>query len=133
MFYQGEFIGRGDFASEIARRHNREEIRFIENTLNKRKSEIDILFRFYQTGNASELITYATHDIFQPLLERVTARHHVSLQRATDVVTEATDRFLRKAVACNAPFTNISSNITRLCNVILQQDSRKQEYKEGEI
>ena len=134
-FDDGEYVlrHRGDFASEIVRRHNREEIRFIENSLNKRKCEIDILFRFYQTGNASELTTYATHDIFQPLLKRVTARHHVSLQRATDVVTEATERFLRKAVVCNAPFTNISSNITRLCNVILQQDSRKQEYKEGEI
>ena len=131
-FDNGEYTlqYRSDIASARIKRERDNGVRFIENSLNKRKREIDILLKFYQTGDATELTQYVTCDIFQHVLHAVMHRHHLSIQRATDVATEGIEMFLKNAMYRAAPLTNITPNIIRRCNIVVANGKRKMEYKE---
>ena len=111
--------------------HRKEKRHEIKAILNKRKREIEILQRFYATGDSAELVTYATKDIFDKLVAHVMAARNCRIDRATDVVLDATEQFLHRAVESDVPIISISPTIQGLCLRALKNGCRKTEYNDN--
>ncbi len=120
----------GDFYVEHNRRVSHCKMQKITGTISKRIRELEMLQRFYQTHDAQEIVTYATKDIFEGLVLHVVSRNHCAMQRATDIVTEATEHFLHRITSGTLPTVRISANIRSLCQKITKQETRKREYNE---
>lgn len=123
----------GDLKSKRNDRCRREKRHKINATLRKRKHEIEILQRFYATGDSAELVTYTAKDIFDNLVTHVMSRRHCSLERATDVVLDATEQFLHRATESDVPIISISPTIQGLCLRALKDGGRKREYNDNVI
>lgn len=111
--------------------HRKEKRYEIKAILNKRKREIEILQRFYATGDSAELVTYATKDIFNSLVVYVMATRNCRIERATDVVIDATEQFLHRAIECDVPLISISPTIQGLCLRALKNGGRKKEFNDN--
>ena len=120
-----------DFQVEHNRRMRRDKRQRIDNILNKRRLEIDILQRYYQTRDTTEIVTYVTKDIFEGMVFKVLGKNHCGMQRATDIVIEAQERFLQRVIDGNMPTISISSTIQALCNQCTAQELRKREYNDN--
>lgn len=113
--------------------HRKEKRYEIKAILSKRKREIEILQRFYATGDSAELVTYATKDIFDKLVAHVMAARNCRIDRATDVVLDATEQFLHRATESDVPIISISPTIQGLCLRALKDGGRKREYNDNVI
>ena len=100
-------------------------------TLDHRKREIDILKRYYNTKDTQELVTYATQECFNGMVLHVMKERRCQMQRAVDVVLEATERFLQRVTSEDVPVISISSNISALCHQALRQQRKKREYNDN--
>ena len=120
-----------DFQIENNQRKQRNKQQRIDNILNKRRYEIDILQRYYKTHETTEIVTYVTKDIFESMVFKVMNKNNCSMQRATDIVTEAQERFLQRVIDGNLPTISISSTIVALCNQWSAQELRKREYNDN--
>ena len=129
----GEYILQNicDFQVDHNQRMRRDKQQRIANILNKRRLEIDILQRYYQTHDATEIVNYVTKDIFESMVFKVLEKNHCSMQRATDIVTEAQEMFLRRVIDGNLPTISIGPTIQAFCNQCTAQESRKQEYNDN--
>lgn len=107
---------------------NRREILSI---LEKRMLETEILQRYYITGNAAEIVEYSTKTCFKSILYHVLKNRSCGLQRATDIVLEATEKFLQRTLKENTPPMTISGTIRSLCCKVVADDSRKREYNDN--
>lgn len=128
-FSDGEYTlqYRGDFISGVRDRSRARNMKFIEDSLKKRRKEIDILLRFYRTGESAELVQYATKDIFSHLIEHLVSIRHCTIDRATNIVLEATELFLSNALTREKPYTSISSSIISLCRMSMAQTGKRRE------
>ena len=122
-----------DFRADSSRRLQEDKRMMINNILNKRRLEIDILQRYYQTQDTTEIVTYVTKDIFESMVFTVLDKNHCSMQRATDIVTEAQERFLQRVIDGNLPTISISSTIQALCNRCTAETTRKRKYNDNMI
>ena len=111
--------------------HRKEKRHEIKAILNKRKREIEILQRYYQTQDTTEIVTYVTKDIFENMVFKVLDKNHCSMQRATDIVTDAQEKFLQRVINGNMPTISISATIQALCNQCTAESTRKREYKDN--
>ena len=129
----GEYILQNvsDFKVNENRRLQRDKRKRINNILNKRRMEIDILQHYYQTRDTSEIVTYVTKDIFDKLVAHVMAARNCRIDRATDVVLDATEQFLHRAVESDVPIISISPTIQGLCLRALKNGCRKTEYNDN--
>ena len=129
----GEYILQNviDFKVNENRRLQRDKRKRINNILNKRRMEIDILQHYYQTRDTSEIVTYVTKDIFESIVTYVMRRNNCGMQRATDVVIEAQEKFLQRVINGNLPAISISSAIQTLCNRCTTESMRKREYNDN--
>lgn len=129
----GEYVLQNicDFRVDNAQRLQEDKRQRINNILNKRRLEIDILQRYYNTRDTTEIVTYVTKDIFESMVFKVLGKNHCSMQRATDIVTEAQERFLQRAIDGNLPTLSISSTIQALCNQCTAETTRKREYNDN--
>jgi hypothetical protein len=129
----GEYIlqNNSDFKVDENRRLQRDKRRRINNILNKRRLEIDMLQHYYQTRDATEIVTYVTKDIFESIVTYVMRRNNCGMQRATDIVIEAQERFLQRVINGNMPAISISSTIQTLCNRCTTEATRKREYNDN--
>lgn len=120
-----------DFQYDNNQRRQRDKQQRINSILNKRRMEIDILQRYYQTHDATEIVTYVTKDIFESMLFKVMDKNHCSMQRAMDIVTDAQERFLQRITDDNMPTISISSTIVALCNQCAAETTRRREYNDN--
>ena len=120
-----------DFQYDNNQRKQSEKRQRINSILNKRRLEIDILQRYYQTQDTTEIVTYVTKDIFESMVFKVLDKNHCSMQRATDIVTDAQERFLQRVINGNMPTISTSSTIQALCNQCTAEGMRKREYKDN--
>jgi hypothetical protein len=129
----GEYIlqNNSDFKVDENRRLQRDKRRRINNILNKRRLEIDILQRYYQTHDTTEIVSYVTKDIFESMVFKVIDKNHCGMQRATDIVIDAQERFLQRVINGNMPAISISSTIQTLCNRCTTEATRKREYNDN--
>ena len=120
-----------DFQVAHNQRMRKDKRQRIDNILNKRRLEIDILQRYYQTRDTTEIVTYVTKDIFENMVLKVLGKNHCGMQRATDIVTDAQERFLQRVIDGNLPTISISSTIQALCNQCTAETARKREYNDN--
>ena len=120
-----------DFQYDNNQRRQRDKQRMINDILNKRRREIDILQRYYNTRDTTEIVTYVTKDIFESMVLKVLDKNHCGMQRATDIVIEAQERFLQRVINGNLPTISISSTIQALCNQCTAESTRKREYNDN--
>jgi hypothetical protein len=125
LMYHDELLQKKSF------QHRKEKQREIKSILRKRKHEIEMLQRFYTTGDSAEIVTYVTKDIFNSLVVYVMARYHCQLEKATDIVLDATERFLRRATEGDVPLISISPTIQGLCLRAMKEQSQKREYNDN--
>lgn len=128
----GEYVLQStcDFQVDNNQRMRRYKQRKINDILNKRRLEIDILQRYYNTRDTTEIVAYVTKDIFESMVLKVLDKNHCSMQRATDIVTDAQERFLQRVIDGNLPTISISSTIQALCNQCTAETTRKHEYND---
>jgi hypothetical protein len=122
-----------DFQYDNNHRRQEDKRRRINSILNKRRLEIDILQRYYQTQDTTEIVTYVTKYIFESMVFKVLDKNHCSMQRATDIVTDAQERFLQRVIDGNLPTVSISSTIQALCNRCTAESTRKREFNDNVI
>ena len=122
---------QGDKTRAIHAEHAAQRRRVIMDTLDHRKREIDILKRYYNTKNTQELVTYATQECFNGMVLHVMKRRKCQMQRAVDVVMEATERFLQRVISEDVPVISISSTISSLCHQMLKEQRKKREYNDN--
>ena len=129
----GEYVlmYRGNLSADIIKKKRSENRTMILATLNKRRREIDILSRFYTCGNSDELVKYATQTCFNSLVLYVKKQRHCSLERATDVVMEATEIFLQRVINGNVPVISVSTAIQSICRRTMKNADRQQEYNDN--
>lgn len=120
-----------DFQVAHNQRMRKDKRQRIDNILNKRRLEIDILQRYYQTRDTTEIVTYVTKDIFENMVLKVLGKNHCGMQRATDIVTDAQERFLQRVIDGNLPTISISATIQALCNQCTAETARKREYNDN--
>ena len=120
-----------DFQVDNNRRMQEDKRQRINSILNKRRLEIDILQRYYQTRDTTEIVTYVTKDIFESMVFKVIDKNHCGMQRATDIVIDAQERFLQRVINGNLPTISISSTIQALCNQCTIETTRKREYNDN--
>jgi hypothetical protein len=132
-YKDGEYVlmYRGDLSADIIKKRRADNRDKILNTLTKRRREIDILSRFYTSGNSDELVKYATQTCFGCLVLYVKKERSCSLERATDVVLEATEIFLHRVVNGNVPVISISTTIQNICRRTMKDADRRQEYNDN--
>ena len=53
------------------------------------------------------------------------------MQRATDIVTDAQERFLQRVINGNLPTISISATIQAICNQCTAETTRKREYNDN--
>lgn len=121
----------GDVLSHLWEQRRGDNFAKIENSLNKRKREIDILLRYYSTHDVSELVTYATKDCFDSVVRSVMNNRYCSVERARDIVLDATEQFLRRVTQENVPVVSISHTIRSLCAQALKKDHKNMEYNDN--
>ena len=121
----------GDVLSHLWEQRRSDNFAKIENSLNKRKREIDILLRYYSTHDVSELVTYATKDCFDSVVRSVINNRYCSVERARDIVLDATEQFLRRVTQENVPVVSISHTIRGLCAQGLKKDHKNMEYNDN--
>lgn len=129
-YSDGEYVlmCRGDLSADIIKKRCADNRDKILNTLTKRRREIDILSRFYTSGNNDELVKYSTQTCFNSLVLYVRKMRNCSLERATDVVLEATEIFLQRVINGNVPVISISVAIQGICRRTMRDADRRQEY-----
>lgn len=129
----GEYILQNicDFQVDNNRRLQEDKRQRINSILNKRRLEIDILQRYYNTHDTTEIVTYVTKDIFESMVLKVLGKNHCGMQRATDIVTDAQERFLQRVINGSLPTISISSTIQALCNQCTAETARKCEYNDN--
>lgn len=120
-----------DFQVEHNQRMRKNKRQRIDNILNKRRLEIDILQRYYQTHDTTEIVTYVTKDIFESMVLKVLEKNHCGMQRATDIVIDAQERFLQRVINGNLPTISIGPTIQALCNQCTAETTRKCEYNDN--
>ena len=120
-----------DFQYDNNQRMQKDKQQRINSILNKRRLKIDILQRYYNTRDTTEIVTYVTKDIFESMVHKVLGKNHCSMQRATDIVTDAQERFLQRVINGNMPTISISSTIQTLCNQCTAQELKKREYNDN--
>ena len=121
----------GDKMRTIHAERTDQRRRVIMDTLSHRKREIDILRRYYETKDTQELVTYATQECFNGMVQHVMKERKCQMQRAVDVVLEATERFLQRVTSEDVPVISISSNISWLCHQALKEQRKKREYNDN--
>lgn len=119
---------RGDLSADTIKKRRAENRDRILNILSKRRMEMEILSRFYMFGNSDELVKYATQTCFNSLVLYVMKQRHCSLERATDVVLEATEIFLQRVINGNVPVISISITIQGICRRTMRDAANIQEY-----
>lgn len=131
--HDGEYVlsYRGDFISCYHSQQRTERRKFISNTLNKRKREIEILQRYYSTNDTAELVTYATTDCFDYLLRYVLKQRGCTIDRARDIVLEATEQFLQRVTEEDTPVISISHHIKGLCAHVMKEHRKNMEYNDN--
>ena len=122
---------QGDKTRAIHAERTDQRRRVIMDTLNHRQREIDILRRYYETKDTQELVTYATQECFNGMVQHVMKERKCQMQRAVDVVLEATERFLQRVTSEDVPVISISSNISSLCHQALKERRKKREYNDN--
>lgn len=122
---------QGDKTRAIHAERTDQRRRVIMDTLSHRKREIDILRRYYETKDTQELVTYATQECFNGMVLHVMKERKCQMQRAVDVVLEATERFLQRVTSEDVPVISISSNISSLCHQALKERRKKREYNDN--
>lgn len=132
-YRDGEYVltYRGDKTRAIHAERTYQRRRVIMDTLDHRKREIDILKRYYNTKDTQELVTYATQECFNGMVLHVMKERKCQMQRAVDVVLEATERFLQRVTSEDVPVISISSNISSLCHQALKERRKKREYNDN--
>lgn len=119
---------RGDLSADTVKKRREDKMDKILNTLSKLRREIEILSGFYTSGNSDELVKYATQTCFNSLVLYVRKMRKCSLERATDVVLEATEKFLQRVINGNVPVISISPTIQGICRTTMRDADRRQEY-----
>jgi hypothetical protein len=119
---------RSDLSADTIKKRRVEKRDKIFQTLSKRRMEMEILSRFYMFGNSDELVKYATQTCFNSLVLYVMKQRHCSLERATDVVMEATEIFLQRVINGNVPVISISITIQGICRRTMRDANQRQEY-----
>ena len=129
----GEYILQNicDFQVDNNRHLQEYKRQRINSILNKRRLEIDILQRYYNTRDTTEIVTYVTKDIFESMVLKVLGKNHCGMQRATDIVTDAQERFLQRVINGNLPTISISATIQAICNQCTTETTRKREYNDN--
>ena len=122
---------QGDKTRAVHAERTDQRRRVIMDTLNHRQREIDILRRYYETKDTQELVTYATQECFNGMVQHVMKERQCQMQRAVDVVLEATERFLQRVTSEDVPVISISSNISSLCHQALKEQRKKREYNDN--
>ena len=122
---------RRDLSVETIKKRRSENRAMILTILSKRRMEMEILSRFYTCGNSDELVKYATQTCFNGLMLYVKKQRHCSLERATDVVLEATEIFLQRVINGNVPVISISTAIQSICRRTMKDADRQQEYNDN--
>jgi hypothetical protein len=120
-----------DFQVYNNERMRKDKLCRISSILNKRRLEIDILQRYYKTHDTTEIVTYVTKDIFEGTVFKIMNRNHCSMQRATDIVTDAQERFLQRVINGSLPTISINSTILALCNQVVRQSTQQWEYNDN--
>lgn len=122
---------RRDLSVGTIKKRRSENRTMILATLSKRMRETEILSWFYASGNSKELVKYATQTCFNSLVLYVKKQRHCSLERATDVVLEATEIFLQRVINGNVPVISISTAIQSICRRTMKDADRQQEYNDN--
>lgn len=132
---QGEYFLQhaGDFHVSMNKRTRHRKLMKIDNILSRRMQELQMLQRYYKTGDQIEIVTYATKDCFNHLVLYLVKRYRCRMQRATDIVTEATEQFLHRVTIGDLPAISISATIQGLCAKIMSQRSKQREYNDNLI
>lgn len=133
--YNGEYILQhaGDYQIINQQRRRQQRLERIDHILNNRKRELDMLQRYYKTGDSTEIVTYSTKDIFDNLLTAVMKINHCGIERATDIVTEATEIFLQRITTGDLPTISISATIKAICRQCTSASYRKRKYNDNII
>ena len=113
---------KGDKLIEKTERRKAHNRKFISNSLAKRKRETEILQRFYQSGDQTELVKYVSVDIFDCLVSRIRAVRHCRLDRAVEVVLAGTEKYLDRATSRGVPYVTISSSIVAICRHEIKEE-----------
>lgn len=122
---------RSGLSADIIKKRRAGNKDMILATLSKRMRETEILSRFYTSCNSDELVKYATQTCFNSLVLHVRKTRHCSLERATDVVLEATEIFLQRVINGNVPVISISTAIQGICRRTMKDADRRQEYNDN--
>jgi hypothetical protein len=107
-----------DVVSDAMKQLRQQNLTRINNILAKRHRETEILQRFYKTGDQTELVSYCSKDIFETLIAHSMKLNHCTIQRATDIVIQATESFLRRIVNREVPYISISPAIISECRQV---------------
>ena len=124
---------RSDLSADTIKKRLADNMDKILKILSKRRMEMEILSRFYTSGNSDELVKYATQTCFNSLVLYVRKMRSCSLERATDVVLEATEVFLQRVINGNVPVISISVTIQSICRRTMRNADRRQEYNDKKI
>lgn len=129
---EGEYLLQhaGDFQVIQNRRMRDRKLTEIYHILKRRIREAEMLQRYYKSHNPQEIVTYATKDIFDHMVRHIMQRHRCTMQRATDVVTEATEQFLERITTGTLPAVTISCTIRGMCQKAIAKGTKKREYFE---
>ena len=133
--HEGEYFLQhaSDWHVEHNRRIRQRRLQTIDSTLEKRIEEAKMLKRFYHTHDTQEIVAYATKEIFEDIVYHVRQHNNCTLQKATDIVTESTELFLRRITTGTLPTVSIGATIRAMCRKVIRQNGKKREYNDNMI
>lgn len=132
-YKDGEYVlmCRDDMLIENNNKRSKENRRTILNRLQKRMMELEMLQRYYLTGDKTEIVEYATKTCFNSLVAHIIRINSCSIRRATDIVYEGTEAFLQRTLDEDVAVVSISNTILTLCRKAMTTVYRQQTYNDN--
>ena len=129
----GEYIliCRDDILRENNIKRREENRRTIMSRLQKRMMELEMLQRYYLTGDKTEIVEYATKTCFNSIVSHVIRINSCSIRRATDIACEGTEAFLQRTLDEDVTVVSITNAILTLCRKAMATAYRQQEYNDN--
>lgn len=129
----GEYvlICRDDILRENNIKRREENRRTIMSRLQKRMMELEMLQRYYLTGDKTEIVEYATKTCFNSIVSHVIRINSCSIRRATDIACEGTEAFLQRTLDEDVTVVSITNAILTLCRKAMATAYRQYEYNDN--
>lgn len=134
-YKDGEYVlmCRDDLLIENNIKRREENRRTIMSRLQKRMMELEMLQRYYLTGDKTEIVEYATKTCFNYLVAYIIRINRCGIRRATDIVYEGTEAFLQRTLDEDVTAVSITNAILTLCRKAMATAYRQHEYNDNEI